>query len=245
MIKILRALLILPLALLPLFSHAGGGGDVRLEKVKIDLTDKESLQRGAKWFTNYCMGCHSAKFSRYERVADDLDIPHDAMMENLVFADKKIGELMDIAMPTELGKKWFGAAPPDLTLVARARNPDWLYTYLKTFYVDETRPLGVNNIVFPDVGMPHAMLELQGLQTCAKKDPDSGKCLEVEHVEGTGELTVAEYDQAVTDMVNFMEYIAEPIALERQELGKSVLIYILILFIVCWFLNREYWKGIH
>ncbi len=231
--------------LLPLNAWASGGEEVHLDRVHLDLHDKESLQRGAKWFTNYCMGCHALGYSRYERVADDLEIPHDVMLDNLVFPDKKIGELMDIAMPKSLAKKWFGAAPPDLTLVARARGPEWVYTYLRSFYVDDSRPLGVNNLVFKDVGMPHAMLELQGTQTCKEKEESTGRCSHVEHVEGTGLLSPKEFDAAVYDMVNFLEYVGEPMQLERKEIGVWVLIYVLILGVFCYFLNREYWKDIH
>jgi cytochrome c1 len=124
--------------------------------------DKPSLQRGLRLYANYCLGCHSLKFQRYERTADDLEIPHDVMLENVIFSGRAIGSLMESSMPMEAAKAWFGAAPPDLTMVAKVRGPDWIYNYLRTFYVDESRPLGVNNKVFPNVAMPHA-LELQGV----------------------------------------------------------------------------------
>ena len=138
-------------------------GAIDCDPFTAELTDYGSMQRGANIAVNYCMGCHSFKYSRWERVADDLKIPHNLMMENLVFSGQKIGDLMDISMPAEDAKEWFGAVPPDLTLVARSRSPEWIYTYLKNFYVDPSRPLGVNNRVFKDVGMPHALLDLQGL----------------------------------------------------------------------------------
>lgn len=249
--KLTLKIIFIALTLSPLFAIASGGG-VHLDKFEASLEDKESLQRGAKWFTNYCMGCHSVKYSRYERVADDLGIPHVDMMSNLVFADKKIGELMDIAAPEKLGKKWFGTSPPDLTLVARLRSPEWVYTYMRTFYVDPSRPLGVNNKVFKDVGMPHAMLELQGEQVCkagivkgSHGEEHADDCATLEHVEGTGLLSPEEYDQVVYDLVNFLEYIAEPSQLERKEIGKWVLFYLLFLFMATYLLNREYWKNIH
>ncbi|MBU2887634.1 cytochrome b N-terminal domain-containing protein [Gilvimarinus agarilyticus] len=238
-------------------------GAVPCDTMEPDLENKASLQRGAKYFVNYCMGCHSAKFSRYQRVADDLDIPHDLMMDNMVFGadDKRVGDLMNNAMSADLGKQWFGAAPPDLTLVARARSPEWLYTYLRNFYKDEERPLGVNNRVFANVGMPHVMMELQGLLECGagpKLDShghterdDLGNPVIEEHcgalVEGEtkGSMTGEEFDRAMFDLVNFLEYVAEPSQLDRKRIGVFVLLFICVLFIFTYLLNREYWKGIH
>ncbi len=237
-------------------------GSIPCDTMEPDLTDKESLQRGAKWFGNYCMGCHSAKYSRYERVADDLGIPHDLMMDNLVFGDQRIGQLMSIAMPADKSKAWFGATPPDLTLVARARNPEWLYTYLRNFYADESRPTGVNNKVFDKVAMPHVMMELQGLPECApgpvidghghvKRDPVTGQvvsedpCGSLQVGTVTGAMSQEEFDQAIYDLVNFLEYIAEPMAEERKTLGVYVLLFIAVFFVFAYLLNREYWKGIH
>lgn len=241
------------LALLPTSIFAAGG-NVHLDHVDLDQSDTASLQRGAQLFTNYCMGCHAASFSRYERVADDLGIPHELYLENLVFDDSKIGDLMTIAMPKDQGKQFFGAAPPDLTMVARVRSPDWLYTYLRTFYRDDSRPFGVNNKTFPNVGMPHALMELQGLQECApggdKIDPLTGSmvgedpCGSLE-VGQKGSMTPEEYDQAVYDLVNFLEYTGEPMAQDRKRLGVYVLLFILLFGIFAYLLNREYWKEIH
>ena len=251
------------LTVVPLKAVAAGGGGcggVACEHFHADLEDKESLQRGAKTFINYCMGCHSANFSRYERVADDLNIPHEAMLENLVFSDQKIGELMTIAMAPDKSKQWFGATPPDLTLVTRARSADWLYTFLKNFYKDDTRPTGVNNKVFANVGMPHVLLELQGLAECApgdKKDShghtvrnamgeaevDACGALVVGDVKGS--LSKEEFDQTVYDLVNFMAYMAEPMADTRVRIGLYVFLFLGILLVFTWLLNREYWKDIH
>ncbi|WGL17961.1 ubiquinol-cytochrome c reductase [Microbulbifer bruguierae] len=238
----------------------GAESSVELDHINIDLNDKSSLQRGAKYFVNYCMGCHSANFSRWERVGTDLDIPNELMMENLVLGDDKVGDLMQISMRPDDSKVWFGATPPDLTLVARARSPEWLYTYLRSFYKDEARPTGVNNKVFPNVGMPHVLMELQGLPECAPGPKrDHGKVvrdemgnpimdagcgsLQVNKVKGS--MTDVEYDQAVYDLVNFMEYIAEPMAETRKRIGFYVLAFILVFFIFAWLLNREYWKDVH
>ncbi|NHN39650.1 ubiquinol-cytochrome c reductase [Pseudomaricurvus alcaniphilus] len=250
----------------PIKAVAAGGafdcGAMHCDPMEPDLTDKASLQSGAKWFANYCMGCHSAKYSRYERVADDLGIPHDLMLENMVFGDQKIGELMDIPMQADQSKAWFGATPPDLTLVARARSPEWLYTYLRNFYADETRPTGVNNRVFDKVAMPHVMLELQGLLECGPgpvldshgkiiRDPVTGEAIADGHCgslkDGAlkGSMSPAEFDKAIYDLVNFMEYMAEPIAVERERLGVYVLLFLAVFFVFVYLLNREYWRGIH
>jgi ubiquinol-cytochrome c reductase cytochrome b subunit len=256
--------LFLLLAFVPIKVVAAEGafacGAIPCDEIEVDLTDKESLQRGAKYFANYCMGCHSAKFSRYERVADDLDIPHNVMEQNLIFTGDRIGQLMEIAMKPEQSKVWFGVAPPDLTLVARARSPEWLYTYLRNFYKDETRPFGVNNRVFANVGMPHVLIGPQGLLECAPGAKlnhhgaparnDLG-VLEIDEHCGSiklgatkGTMSPEEFDQAVYDLVNYLEYIAEPAAVKRESIGYWVLGFLLILFIFTYFLNREFWRDI-
>jgi ubiquinol-cytochrome c reductase cytochrome b subunit len=245
------------LALLPVIA-LGSGGDIHLDHVDLDHSDNASLQSGAKIFTNYCMGCHSARFSRYGRVAEDLGIPPDLYMENLVFDDSKIGDLMTIAMSKDHSKQFFGASPPDLTMVSRVRGPDWLYTYLRTFYRDDSRPWGVNNKTFPNVGMPHVMLEMQGLQECApgpisgnvKLDPLSGQVIAEDpcgslEVTKKGSMTPEEYDKAVYDLVNFLAYVAEPMARDRQRIGVYVLLFIALFGFFAYLLNREYWKDIH
>jgi ubiquinol-cytochrome c reductase cytochrome b subunit len=236
-------------------------GTIHCDSFEADLSNKASLQNGVKLFQNYCMGCHSAKYSRWERVANDLNIPNQLVMENLVYADQKVGDLMEISMPADNAKRWFGATPPDLTLVARARSPEWLYTYLRNFYVDPSRPVGVNNKVFKDVGMPHAMLELQGLQDCApgpvlaenggiKRDPLTSEevlddpCGRYKIIQ-QGSMTPEEFDAAIYDLVNFLAYVAEPMADKRKEIGIYVLLFLAFLFIWVWLLNREFWKGIH
>ncbi|MCZ6830409.1 MAG: ubiquinol-cytochrome c reductase [Gammaproteobacteria bacterium] len=254
--------LILLLCILPLKAAGSGGPGVHLDPMQPNLHDKASLQRGARLYMNYCFGCHSLQYSRYERVANDLAIPIELMQANLMFdTDQKVGALMDNAMDKDMAKKWFGATPPDLTLVARARGTDWLYTYLRTFYADPSRPYGVNNKAFPDVGMPHVLLELQGLQECAmgpvaaandgiRRDPLTGKDI----LEGPcsrftiaepGELSPAEYDAAMYDLVNFLAYTGEPAAVERERLGVYVLLFIALFFVFTWLLNREYWKDVH
>jgi cytochrome c1 len=235
-----------------------------MDPMKPNLDDKPSLQRGLQLYANYCLGCHSLKFQRYERTADDLEIPHDVMLENVVFSGVQIGGLMTNAMPTDAAKAWFGAAPPDLTMVAKVRGADWVYNYLRTFYADPSRPLGVNNKVFPNVGMPHALIELQGVPVERMKqmpimhedgyemrDPlVPGKALTEERLaldvlEGTGKLSPGEYDQAVYDIVNFLYYVAEPARMERERLGVFVLLFLVILYVFTALLGREYSKAFH
>ncbi|PID42945.1 MAG: cytochrome c1 [Gammaproteobacteria bacterium] len=251
---ITRLLQLLAFSLFSNLALAAGGGVV-VDHVDIDLEDKVSLQRGAALFTNYCMGCHSMKYARYERVATDLGIPPDLYMENLVFADAKIGELMQIALSPEQASSWFGAPPPDLTLEARLRGPDWLYSYMRAFYKDDSRPYGVNNTIFPDVGMPHVLEGLQGL--CADK-PGFGVKKQFDTLTGElvggsgcqeyaqkGSLSASEYDRAIKDLVGFMVYMGEPSKLESHRIGRNVLLFLAFLFIFVYFLNKEYWRGIH
>jgi ubiquinol-cytochrome c reductase cytochrome b subunit len=237
-------------------------GSIPCDEFTADPHDQPSLQRGAALYMNYCFGCHSLQFSRYNRVAADLGIPEDLMESNLIFDPSvKIGALMENAMDERTAKVWFGATPPDLTLVSRARQPEWLYTYLRTFYRDDSRPYGVNNKVFKDVGMPHVMLELQGMQECAmgpvkatnggvKRDPLTGEDILEEPcgqftVAEEGSMSAEEFDVAMYDLVNFLAYTAEPIAADRKRIGVFVLLFIAVFFVFASLLNREYWKDVH
>lgn len=233
------------LVLLPGLVLAAGGG-VHLDKADIDLHNQQSLQRGAKVFVNYCLSCHSAQFQRYNRMARDIGLTDNQVIENLMFASDKVGSTMTVAMSRADGKNWFGAAPPDLSLTARSRGVDWLYTYLRSFYVDETRPFGVNNVVFPSVGMPHVLWELQGVQKAVYKKDEHGKDVidRLEIVE-PGKLTPVEYDQTVRDLVGFLSYVSEPVQLERKALGVKVILFLLVLLVVAYLLKKEYWKDVH
>ena len=253
---------VLMLAMMPALSFAAEQG-VQLDKVDIDVSDKAALQDGARTFANYCMGCHSAKFQRYERVADDLGIPHEVMLDNLVFTGAKIGDHMKIGMQPNDAKAWFGAAPPDLTLVARVRGTDWLYSYLRAFYEDPSRPWGVNNKVFPNVGMPNVLAPLQGRQVIGCKqvqivedgkkqyDPLTGTpltheaCDQLTVLPKTGALTEEQFDEKIKNLVTFLAYSANPVKLEHQRIGTYVLIYLAFLFVFAYLLKREYWKDVH
>lgn len=257
-----KLLVALMFAVLPATGFANAAG-VPLDKADIDLTDKAAMQDGARTFANYCMGCHSAKFQRYERVADDLGIPHELMLENLVLTGAKIGDHMTIGMRPQDAKTWFGAAPPDLTLVARVRGSDWLYTYLRTFYEDPARPLGANNKVFPNVGMPNVLSDLQGRQVIGCKqvqvvrdgkklfDPLTGApitheaCDQLTVVPDTGKLSEEEFNEKVKNLVTFLTYSANPVKLESQRIGTYVLLFLAFFFVFAYLLKREYWKDVH
>jgi ubiquinol-cytochrome c reductase cytochrome c1 subunit len=232
----MKKLLIALVTLLPSLAMAAGGHEVHLESANVDLHDKASLERGLDLFQHYCSGCHSTQYQRYDRVATDLGISTDDMRNKYMFTDAKMGELMENAIPTVDAAKWFGAAPPDLTLVARVRGADWVYTYLKGFYADESRPFGVNNTVFPLVGMPHVLQDLQGLSV---KDEHGNL------VTTGGSMSAEEYDQAVRDLTGFLVYSGDPVKLEREALGWWVLGFLFIFFIIAYLLKKEYWKDVH
>jgi len=239
-----KVIVFLMMTLLPALTLAAAPSG-NLDSMKPDVRDRASLQRGVQIFTNNCMGCHSAEYQRYKLVADDLGIPVDLYEENLIFTGARIGELMKNAMPRDDAEEWFGVAPPDLTLVARVRGSDWLYSFFRGFYQDDMRPMGVNNVVFSNVGMPHALVDGQGL--CAE-EPNIGAggaepLCDDWAIEGT--MSPEEFDQAMYDLTNFMVYLGEPALLDRKRIGAYVLIFLGVFFIFAYLLNREYWKDIH
>jgi ubiquinol-cytochrome c reductase cytochrome b subunit len=240
---VLTLVLLAALVLLPLRA-VGAEVTVDLDHVEMDLRDQASQQRGLATYMNYCHSCHSLKYARYERTATDLGIPENLMMENLSFGEAGFGDLMENTMRPEHGNAWFGVVPPDLTLISRVRGPEWLYTYLRSFYEDETRVWGVNNTIFPNVGMPNVLYKLQGDVICSNNASAPEDC-ELTHVEGTGELSPEEFDAMIYDLVNFLYYVGEPINLRRQEIGVYVLGFLAILLILVTLLNREYWRRIH
>lgn len=265
MMKRLRAALVAFLALPMVVWAASAEINYDMEPFEADLENKPSLQNGMRMYANYCLGCHSLKFQRYERTADDLGIPHELALQNVVFTGQKIGELMTNAMAPEKAKNWFGAAPPDLTMITRYKSPEYVYNYLKTFYVDEKRPFGVNNKVFENVGMPNVLAGLQGVQRngCIQvpklaenggemRDPrvagktiTEEKCDQLYLEEGTGLYTAEEFDAAVYDLTNFLYYVGDPSRLERHRIGIGVLLFLIILGAFTYLLNREYWKDVH
>ncbi len=213
-------------------------GGIHLDPVEIDLSDKASLQRGAKTFVNYCLSCHSASFMRYNRMAKDLDLTEDQVKENLMFASEKIGDTMTIAMRAEDAKRWFGVIPPDLSIISRARGTAWLNTYLRTFYLDDTKVMGTNNLAFKDVGMPHVFWQQQGYLALDA---------ETHHLTPTteGDMSSYEYNAMIADLVNFLAYIGEPSKIQRLALGKWVLLYLFLFFLVAYPMKKAFWKDIH
>ncbi|HEB95586.1 MAG TPA: cytochrome c1 [Sedimenticola thiotaurini] len=231
------------LAATPLLGLASGG--VHLDDADIDLTDQASLQRGARLFVNYCLSCHSAKYQRFNRTARDLGLTDQEVKENLMFVADKIGDTMTIAMPPADAGEWFGTAPPDLSVIARARGSDWLYTYLRSFYLDDSRPFGVNNVVFKDVGMPNVLWKLQGLQKAVFTEHEGQQVFEKFEQVSPGSMSPEEFDGAMRDLTAFLTYVGEPIQVERRAMGKWVLLFIAIFFVLAYLLKKEYWKDVH
>ena len=245
--KIIVALMFL---VLPALSLASGGEGYPLQKAPIDRHNKASLQSGAKLFVNYCMGCHSLEHQRYNRMARDIGLTEEQVKDNLIFTGAKVGDLMKNAMPKAEAKRWFGVVPPDLTLIARSRGVDYLYTYLQTFYLDPTRPFGVNNAAFPNAGMPHVLWELQGMQKPiyeVHKDHDGheSKVLKDFELVQPGSMSPPEFKEAMADLVNFLSYAGEPIQLERQRIGVWVVLFLILATVVFYLLKKEYWKDVH
>jgi ubiquinol-cytochrome c reductase cytochrome c1 subunit len=234
-------MLLLSLLMAPVLALASGA-ELRLDKAPDRAGDMAALQNGAKVFVNYCLNCHSASYMRYNRLKD-IGLSDDQVRENLLFTADKVGEPMRIAMQRAEAKQWFGAAPPDLTVIARARasefgsGSDWLYTYLRTFYRDDSRPTGWNNVVFSNVGMPHVLWELQGEQVMGEDH--------LLKLAKPGKLRAEEYDAMVADLVGYLTYMGEPVSGFRKNLGVAVLIALAILFVFSYALKREYWKDIH
>ena len=225
---------------------AAGAGNV--QPAGTDLGDRASLQRGAKLYMNYCSGCHSLKYLRYSRMAEDLGLTEEQVMQNLNFTGAKFGEHINVAMTPEQGTQWFGKNPPDLSLVARVRGRDWVYTYLKSFYLDESRPMGWNNTLFANASMPNPLWKLQGLQVAEYGAPD--KATGERPVTGlkllhAGQLDEAEFDQVVRDITAFLEYAGEPAALKRQSIGVWVILFLALFTFLAWLLKREYWRDVH
>ncbi len=247
---------IIVLLLMPALGWSSSKAIFPNDDIDVDWGDKAAMQRGAALFVNYCMGCHSLEYMRYNRMGKDLGISDDLLKENLIFTTNKIGEQTKVGeqMRNTMDKAYaetaFGTAPPDLTLIARSRGPHWLYNYLRGFYVDDSRPLGVNNSVFPNVGMPHVLVRLEGLKkavTETHKDAEGNDKTVIVGFEkiSDGIMSEAEYNQAVKDLVSFLDYVGEPIKQKRKNVGTGVLIFLFIFLILAILLKKEYWKDVH
>jgi len=255
--KLLSTLLLALLPALPIAAFAAEGGPA-LDHVQDRSNDVQALQRGAKLFVNYCLNCHGAQSMRYNRL-QDIGLTDEQIKSSLLFTGDKVGDMMTVALTRKDAKEWFGAAPPDLSVIARAKSSeagsgaDWLYTYLRTFYRDPERPTGWNNLVFPNVGMPHVLYEMQGEQRAIfvkEKDPhEEGKTItkfEGFELVKPGKLTKLDYDNAVADLVAYLVWMGEPEAAHRKQLGILVLLFLGLLLLPCaWWLKHVYWKDMH
>lgn len=235
------------LFLIPLTALASGS-NVTLDQAPIKPTDTLSLQRGAQIFVNYCLTCHSADFMRYNRLKD-LGLSKKQIRENLIFTGQKPGDLMTIAMKKKEAKKWFGVIPPDLSVIARSRGADWLYTYLRQFYRDESTATGWNNLVFDKVAMPHVLYQLQGEQLLKVETVDDGHggTHEVKKLELSkpGSLTKTEFDMYIVDLVNYLVYLGEPAAAYRVQLGIIVMLFLFGMLGLTYALKHDFWKEVH
>lgn len=236
-----KLILILSL-LLPAAVLANEG--VHLDHAPINPANQVSLQRGAKVFVNYCLNCHSAASMRYNRL-HDIGLTDEQIKANLLFSGGKVGDTMTSAISKADAKKWLGAAPPDLSVIARSRGADWLYTYLRGFYRDETRPTGWNNTVFDKVGMPHVLWQLQGEQHLQASEGNEHEAAPKLVLTKAGTMSPAEYDVLVADLVNYLVFMGEPAKSLRLQLGVAVLLFLSLLFVVAFYLNKEYWKDVH
>lgn len=259
--SVLRAFA-LGLLLAPTLASAAGGGE--MPSAQIDLGDKAALQRGAGLYMSYCSACHSLGYQRYSRMAEDLGLTVEQVEQNLIFNDAKIGETMSTGLDAGDGEAWFGKAPPDLSVIARAKaqGPDWTYNYLKSFYVDESRPNGWNNSVFPGASMPHVLWDLQGSQhpvtepkhknekgedqPCTKGE-FSGQCITgfsiPEHKKG--KLDEEQYDRAARDISAFLAYVGEPSAMARESIGVWVVLFLAFFTFLAYLLKVEFWRDVH
>ena len=224
-------------------------GEGSLPHAGTDIKNIESLQRGARNFMNYCSGCHSLKYVRYNRIAKDLNIPEPELQANLMFTSEKPFDTVNSSMPAD-AEAWFGKQPPDLSLMARARSVDYIYGFLKGFYVDKTRPWGVNNLVLPATSMPAVVASLQGLQKPvyhSEKDEHGSDTMVLVGAEpmAAGALKPEEYDQFARDIANFLDYAGEPIKAKRQSMGIFVILFLLVFFAFAYMLKKEYWKDVH
>ncbi|MDI9818428.1 MULTISPECIES: cytochrome c1 [unclassified Legionella] len=222
----------------------------KLLPVNIDVSDQSKLQRGAKIFMNYCSGCHSLKYMRYNTMAKDLglttftgEIDTDLLFNNLIFTTAKIHDPIEISMPAIDARQWFGIMPPDLSLTARERGASWIYTYLKSFYADDSKPFGTNNLLVPDVAMPNVLEPLIGRVAAVKGDTESA----ISHLVlvAPGEMNQREFNSTVEDLVTFLSYVAEPVQLVRYRIGIIVILFLSVFWLLAYLLKRTYWKNIH
>jgi ubiquinol-cytochrome c reductase cytochrome c1 subunit len=212
-----------------------------------DITDHASLQRGAALYMNYCSGCHSLQYLRYSRMAEDIGLTQDEVQNNLNFTGAAFGQHIQVALNEEGAKQFFGKMPPDLSVIARVRGSDWIYNYLKSFYLDESRPVGWNNTIYPNASMPNPLWQLQGLQHAqlGKADAAGDQPVEKLVLAQPGTQTPAQFDQTARDITTFLEYAGEPAAIKRQSMGVWVILFLAFFTFLAWLLKKDYWRDVH
>lgn len=240
-----RALIVI-CSLLTFMGVSGGAfaaSDIELEHASVNIRDTAATQRGAKLFVNYCQSCHSASYMRYNRLAEDLGLGEDLVIEHLMFTDAKIGDTMEVSMRPDDAESWLGKAPPDLSLIARSRGADWLYTYFLSFYRDESG--GWNNLVLPNASMPHVFWQLQGIQEPVMGEHDGHAAIEQLELAEPGLQSPAEYEETIRDLVTFLEYLGEPAEVKRRGVGVWVLLFLVLFALTAYALKAEYWRDVH
>ena len=236
-----------PVVLAVLFASSAPAEEGGLQSSHANVWNLASLQHGARTYFNYCSGCHSIKYMSYARLADDLKLSNDEVLKNFAFTGAKIGDQVVSNMPADGSSQWFGKTPPDLSLEARSKGPDWIYTYLKSFYLDPSRPVGWNNVVFPNASMPNVLWELQGLQKAhfAPAKPGEEPAVEKLELASKGRQSAEEYDRTARDLTAFLKYVGEPAALKRESMGVWVILYLAFFTFIAWLLKHEFWKDVH
>ena len=244
-----RVLVVAAVSMFVAAPAGAAGGGASLEPSEIDLDNINSLQRGARNFMNYCSGCHSAKYVRFKTIGTDLELSEEQLVDNLMFNAEKTFETIDVSMRASDAERWFGKTPPDMSLLARAKGADYIYNFLKGFYVDPESPTGVDNVVLAGTSMPHVLWELQGFQKATFSDHDDGKGNMVAQFDGfepmtAGSMDEEAYDDFVRDTTNFLAYVAEPIRSDRRKLGVWVLMFLIFFWIIASMLKKQIWKDV-
>lgn len=252
-LRLLAAVTVLLFAFAPTGAKAAATYYFPFGNVTTTPTEPATLQKGAQLYFNYCSGCHGLQYKRYSRLAKDLQLSEEQVLANFNFTGAKIGDYVKSAMPKEQSAAWFGVTPPDLSLTARSRGIDWIYNYLLSFYPDPTRPIGWNNVVFPNASMPHVLWHYEGTKE-AQFGPSNGHCKTVELngqcFEGFGATSgglhsAAEYQRDMAALTSFLEYVGEPALIDRERYGPWVLLYLSLFTFIAWLLKTEYWKDVH
>jgi len=248
--KQFASMMVLAVCLISTQGVASSGGETHMENADIDLDNVSSLQRGARNFMNYCSGCHSAQYVRYTTIGKYLGLSEEQLIDNLMFNADKTFETIQTSMPSVDAKRWYGVAPPDLSLMARAKGADYIFNFLKGFFVADNSPTGVDNLVLAGTSMPHVLWELQGYQTAhfsehSNEDGSTATVFEGFEALSAGAMDAEDYDNFVRDTVNFLAYISEPVRSDRRKLGVWVLMFLIFFFILASMLKKQIWKDVN